>query len=772
MFYHLKIILRNLRRSGIYSFINIAGLAVSLAACILIMLWVWHELSYDKFHRNANRIYGINTHIEAWSTFSSPYPLADFVLAELPTVEKFCRLDYNNINIQYIEYNGEKFYNNDGQIAATDTSFFSMFDFKLLKGSAKDLTYDALIISESVEKKLFGNGESLGELVKTSDGQLFRIAGVMADLPSNTSIRLSILKRLPLPQHENWDLFNYFTFLLLQPNSDPDAVAKDITALTRKKQPDLTDLPTFKMTLQRLTTQHLYTPDGKDRGMQSVRLFMLIAGLILVIAGINYVNLVTARATKRNREIGLRKVVGASKINLMGQLLGEAVILFLLAIVLALGIVVLVLPLYNTLTTKSFDIITYFPQILVICAASFVAIMLLAGLYPAFLLSSFKPTEAFKNKSGSSKNTLFRKVLVVIQFVFSTGLIMGTFVMGRQLAYIQSMNPGYDRENVLTVLLHNMNLNTVRGELLNVPGITGVTASDGYICRIGSAAGLVWEGKNPNELSMIARIDVESNFLTTMGLKLVKGSDFTGTDADKDVCIINEAAARLMAFDDPIGKRIEFGMEKGSVIIGVVNDFNFHNMYETIGPLVLYNTAPNNHQLLYVRIAPGKTQSAIAQIEKIWNRTNSEYPFNYSFVDETFAKMHRDDMLKGMLFNIFAVIAIIISSLGLFGLVTYTAETKKKEIAIRKVLGASVSEIIVMLSKDFLILVGIAMVIAFPLAYWLFNGMLENFAYRISITWWMFAVAALIVIALTLFTVGFQAYKAATANPVKAIKSE
>ena len=767
MFYHLKIAIRTFRRNGIYSGINIAGMAISLAACILIMLWVWDELSYDRFHRNADRIYRINSHIDRMVYQATPLPLGVAVAEEMPSVEMYCRIGYARFD--FLEYEGKRFY--DEKAADVDASFFSIFDFKLLKGSVDDVPPNAAVISQTLARKIFGDRDPVGETLKGSYDRSHHVVGVMEDMPANSGIKFDVLFFPDRKESDNWGNFSYVTFLLLHGGADETAVGEDITELFRKQDPELSDL-SFKMTVQNIRKLYLYHPDGSENGMHAVRLFFIIGLLILVIAGINYVNLVTARATKRSKEIGLRKIVGASKINLLGQLMQEAVILFLIAMILALGVVVCVLPYYNTLTAKTFDVVSFLPQIFTICAGAFLAVVLLAGLYPAFMLASFQPAEAFRKKSGNSKNIWFRRALVVVQFVFSAGLITGTIVLNRQLNYIRNMNPGYDRENVVMIPKHKIDLDLVRGELLDLPGISGISASNEEICNTNSGSGAEWEGKeNPNEIFMLNYLNVESHFISTMGLKLVEGLDFTGTEADKDGFIINETAAHLMGFDDPIGQRIEFNGLKGH-IIGVVNDFHYVDMHRKIGPIVLFCDRPQQRNLMYARIEQGKTRIALDNIEKVWKRYNADFQFTYKFVDDTFEKMHRADMRTGTLFSLFAVIAVVISCLGLFGLVTFTAETKTKEIGIRKVLGASVSSIVKMLSREFLILVGVAMLIAFPLSYWLLSRMLEDFAYRIDISWWMFAAAAGMVTLLTLLTVGWKAIKAATANPIKAIKSE
>jgi ABC-type antimicrobial peptide transport system permease subunit len=765
MWYNLKHAYRNLSRNGLYSVINITGLAVSLAACILIMLWVWDELSFDRFHKNSDRLYRVNVHLGGMDYPVSPPPLANAVVQELPSVENGCCMSFPAPI--FLEYEKEKM---NLAAADVDNQFFTLFNFKLLKGSVENLSPDATVISKTVALNLFGDKDPVGEMVKASNGKSYQVAAVMEDMPGNSTLQMSALFFPDRKNDNNWG-FSHQTYLLLRPGSDPGSVGEEIKALFIKNVPEMAYIPDLNMYLENIRKHHLYMLDGTDRGMQTVQLFIIIGILILVIAGINYVNLITARATRRSREMGLRKVVGASKINLFGQMLGEAVLLFLIATVLGLAIVIFVLPYYNTLTAKTFDLVAFLPQIALTSAGIFLAVIVLAGIYPAVMLASFRPAEAFKTKSGGSKNVYFRKVLVVVQFVFSAGLIMGAFVMNRQLNYIQKKNPGYDRENVAIIPTQKMNLNQVRDELLHLPGIAGVSGADEEICNVLNASHLSWEGKaNPAEIFMVTVLTVEKHFISTMGIELIAGSDFAETEANEGSFIINETAARQMGFDDPIGKRLELGLQ--GTITGMVKDFHTKDMHSKIEPVFMF-TKPisESPQRLYARIEAGKTKIALENLEKVWQRYNNEYQFTYTFLDQAFEKIHRTDLRTGMLFNLFAVIAIIISCLGLFGLVTYTAETKTKEIGIRKVLGATIANVVLMISKDFLLLVGIAMLIAFPLAYWILNGMLQDFAYRVGISWWMFAVAALIVIVLTLCTVGFKAVKTAAANPVRAIMS-
>jgi ABC-type antimicrobial peptide transport system permease subunit len=768
MFYHLRIILRGIRRGGIYSFINTVGMAVSLATVIFIMLWVWDELSFDRFHRKHDRIFTVNTQVDKQCLSVAPLLMGDAVRRKIPGIDNVCRI--NHVAVNYLEYDATKYYPASDASVAADTSFFTMFDFRMAEGSADNIPPDGMVISRSAARTLFGGRSAVGEQVKADGDRTFRIVAVMDDMPGNSTMQYSVIT-FPERKNDGWSDWSYTTWIQLRSGSESDTAGKAIEEMVLVQNEYMSQVANFRIFLQNIGDKHLYNHDGSDKGMQTVRLFIAIGILILVIACINYVNLVTARASRRSRETGLRKAVGASKAGLLGMLVQEAAVLFICAVALAVVIVLCALPAYNSLTAKTFDVLSFLPRILAICGGIFVAVTLLAGLYPAYMLASIQPADAFRSKSGSAGNAIFRRALVVVQFVFSAGLMMGTLVMDRQLAYIQSMNPGYSRENVAMIPVQNMKVADAMGELPGLPGISGVTVANRQLCRIDRISDVKWEGKDPREIFMIYRMGVEKHFIETLGLKLVAGTNFTGTEADMNGFIVNETAARLMGFDDPVGRQIEFDGLKGS-IIGVAGDFHFQDMHRKITSMVFHYIRPQSNDLLYARIEPGKTREALSHIETVWNRYNAGYQFTYSFLDETFEKMHGADLRTGILFRIFAVIAVLISCLGLFGLVTYTAESKTKETGIRKVLGARVIGIVKMLSLEFLILAGVAMVIAFPLAWLLMDRILQDYAYRITPGWWIFALAGIITVALTLITVGWKAVAAAMANPVKSIRSE
>jgi len=782
--YHLKIILRNLQRNGLYSAINISGLAVSLAVCILISLWVKDELSYDRFYPHGDRMYRVLSFNKANSDYWSdtPAPLAPFMKPNITRIEDYCRTGNYSQQCGFLFHEDTKF--SDFSILAVDTSFFGMFDVSLIRGDNHNPLPDdlSMIISESKAKIFFGDEDPVGKALKTPHDFYFTITGVMKDIPENSSVQTDMLVRFDVQQRtfqgngnwkqieDDWGSYNFSTYFKLAVGSNPETIAKEME--------EKRDSNNRGFRLQPLYEMHLYNLAGEPEGIKNVWLFSVVAILVLVIACINHVNLVTARANKRRREIGVRKIVGAKKINLFGQLIGETAIMLVIALCVATVLIFMMLPPYNHLAGKDmlFDIVS--PSTLLIYLAVTIVTLTLAGLYPAFTLASFSATDVFASNVKGKGNPILRKVLVVSQFAFSAALIVATIAITSQLRYMQNMNPGYNKENIFTTLLPGLpftgsgsNYRTIMERLSSEPAIIGTSASSFYNMSGTSSRSDIWrdkDGQSPN----FAWAVVDPDFLSLMGIPVVEGSYFReGEDMYQRGIILNETAAKLIGGGESvIGMNLSFNGGDNEVI-GVVKDFNFQSLHEKITPLVM-SCLTEWEPLLYVRVTAGKTKEAIAAVEKVWKEYNADYDFTYHFLDESFDTMYKSDVRTGRLFTIFAVMAIIISCLGLFGLVTYTAESKTKEIGIRKVLGASVMSIVKMLSKEFLILVGIAILIAFPPTYYWLNRMLQDYAYRIHISWWMFAAAAVIVTLLTLLTVGWQAIKAATANPVKAIKSE
>lgn len=778
MFRNLKITIRNLRRNGLYSVINITGLAVSLATCTFIVLWMQDELSYDRFHEDAGDIYMTVAHFRSdagsSSTRLSSGLFGPVAAQDFSDVESYCRI--REIDAGYLQAEGIR--TGMKPILLSDSSFFTFFNFPLVRGEKSDILRnpDDVVISESLAREIFGNEDPVGRTVNLEGWKDLHVAGVMKDMPRNTSVpRAEMICRYRalngttdwvrlfyLEAIDGWQGCEFLTYLRLKPGTDVRQLAETVTG----KQTMLQDIRSF--TLQPLVNLYLYTLDGEPAGIKTVRIFRWIAMVILCIACVNYVNLITARSSKRHREIGLRKVIGARKLRLFGQLIAEAVALFVIAVVIAALLNMLLLPAYNQLAGKAIVLNWLNPGVWLIYGGMLLLVTLLAGMYPSWMLASFRPLGMIQGLNVKRGSVVFRRVLVVLQFVSSVALIVGTIVLKAQMNYIRQKDLGFDREQVFTCRLYDMaaHFDAIKSELMQQDAIVGITYGSENITQVTSGTMFGdWEGKTGDGQVSLVQERADTSFIRVMDIPLAEGTGITSTDELQ--FILNEAAVRAMGMEDPVGKRVE-----GIRIVGVVKNFHFKSLHQEITPMVIYYQSAEGRHTLYVRTAEGKAQQAIAAVESIWNNYNTSYSFNYAFLDETFDRQYREDVRTGLLFGIFSIIAVFLSCLGLLGLITYTAETKFKEIGIRKVLGAGVTDIVIMLSREFLVLVGIALLIAFPLAYYWLDGMLQDFAYRISLGWWMFAAAAVITVLLTLLTVGIQAIKAATVNPAKSLKTE
>lgn len=784
---YFKIALRSLRNNTTYSFINITGLAVSLAVSILLLLWVHDELNYDSFNTNASHLYKVAVKLDENNLWgNTPAPIAIYAKKEVPEVEDACRVQ-ENWAASVFEYNGKKL--TEWHNCFADASFFTMFTYPFVKGDPQRPFTDAhsIILSETTAKKFFGNDDPVGKVLKADDKKTYHVTGVMKDMPANSSIQYNIVFNFQQVEQEydtsnyfktlntNWGQYSYDTYIQLKPNASHTAAIQKMSAIHRHNF----DIPANKKltyVLNPLAKVHLYTLDGKEQGMMVVRVFFIVAVIVLLIACINYVNLITARAMKRSKEISLRKIAGAGKTSLFMQFLSESLVTFLIALILATGIIYLVMPLYNNIAGKNITFKPWSGNVLAVYGITMVATLLLAGIYPAITLSAFKPLEAMKGKlSGIGSKISFRKVLVVVQFTFSIILITSTIIIGKQLKYIQEKNLGYNKENVFSFWMRNINAHydAAVAELMKEPGILGVTECGVNLISTSSGTTNVdWEGKKADQQSFtILQMPVERNILQVMGMQLVAGKGFTGTAADSSNFILNEAAIKAAGIKEPvIGKWFTFQGTKG-VIAGVVKDFHFQDMHSQIPPLVMQYDKYWRGKM-YVKTTGKDAAKAVAAAERLWKKYNADYNFVYSFLDSDFNDLYKKDANVGTLFNCFALITILISCLGLFGLVTFTAESKVKEIGVRKVLGAGVPHIVTLLSKDFLILVLIAAAIAFPVAWYGLHGYLQGYAYRTSMSWWVFAVAGIITLLIALITVSFKCVQAALANPVKSLRTE
>jgi len=786
---YFKTAWRNILRNKLYSGINALGLTIGLAVGMLILLWVQDESSFDGFHRKAANIYRVNSAAGKGALRAlyetTPAAVAPAALKEIPGVVNAVRT-FPDWRYSIFSY-GDRLFEEPVAIYA-DSNLLQMLDFRLLAGDARQLwpNLQSVVITESTARKYFGGADPMGKVIMGDHKDPFVVSGVLADFPDNSSIKADLLFPITTfrgdyngtgywPTLESdWGNFGYLTLLELQPGVSPKEIGEKLLAIEMRQAPQIkVSSAEMGFELQPLRQIHLRKADGSAPLLQTVRIFEWIAVFILLIASINYVNLSTARAMLRAREVGVRKIIGATKRQLFAQFVIETGIFYLVSLLLAFGLIILVIPSYNTFADKNFQLdITDISLWRVVGVTGF-GVLLASAVYPALLLSAFEPLRALKGKIMQGVgNVAFRKLLVTTQFVFSVGLIIGTLVIGRQLSYVRERDPGYNRSQVFTFHGRNMRDHTqaVLDQLRKEPAIKEVSVANDELVNVHNSTGDTdWDGKPANSLFIINVLNIDEHFLPMMQMSLEAGDNFSGRPVDSAHYILNETAVRQMGITHPVGKRFKVN-DKDGTIVGVIKDFNFASLHTAIGPIVLrYRPAGGFY---YVKTVGHAASRAIAAAQKLWREYNPGMPFSYDFLDATYEQMYRSDMQTGDLFTGFAGIAIFLSCLGLFGLATYTAQVRTREIGIRKVLGANVASIVALLSRDFLWLVGIAVVIASPLAGWGMDRWLQDFVYRTDVAWWVFAVAGASALGLALVTIGWQAVRAALANPVKALRSE
>ena len=787
---YFKIAWRSLRNNKFYSVINISGLAVGLATSLMLLLWIQNELSYDKFHKDYENIYQLSSHFKSngedqtWN--GVPGPLAVFAKS-IPEVQFIVR-----INAQYDQIlsdkNKKKIFDRN-TVAFADSSFFTMFSFPLLKGNKATVfsNNNSVVLTQSTAQKLFGNEEAMGKTVGFFKNY-FIVTGVLQDFPENSSIRYDAIFPMGFYAKQftanggngDWKTidedhgnYSFTTFVKLLPHSDAAKTGEVFTAAYKKAR-NGESASSFK--LQNLADIHLITADGNIAALRMVQIFMLVVVLLLAIASINYVNLSTARSLIRAKEVSIRKIIGAKKQQLFFQFVVETILLFCFATALAVVLIYLLMPLYNSISGKTLVFSLSDINVWKAAGLAILGTLIASGVYPAILLSSFKPIESLKGKISSGIGiATFRKALVVFQFTISVILLVCTIIMSNQMDFIKSKDLGYNKSYVFSVPLTQEvvdHIDAVKTELKNQRSILNVSASDAYdISNISSSTGDIdWAAKPAKSNLMITQVAIDKDFIPTMKMQLIEGKNFSGMPSDSAHYILNETAVKEMGLKPPYaGQEISFHNWKGT-IIGVVKDFNFKSLKEKISPLLFFSRWKGN--ILHVRTTASNAQQAIAAVEQQYKKYAGNSPFSYNFLDKNFEAQYEADQRAGTLFNVFAGIAIFISCLGLFGLATYTAQVKTKEIGIRKVLGASVGGIVQLISKDFLKLVIIAIIIAIPIAWWAINIWLQGFEYRVNISWWVFALAGILASFIALVTISFQAIKAAIANPVKSLRTE
>lgn len=788
---YLKTAWRNIIRSKGFSVINIMGLALGLACSLMIMLWVNDEKNVDAFHKNGKYLYQVYERSYFDGKVDAGYPTQGLLAEELkrtvPEVQYASGFEYvaapgSNSTFEA----GEKIKKSTGMFAGED--FFKMFSYTLLQGNAATALMEpnSIAVSKNMAEYFFGNASNaINKIIRFDNKEDLKITAVFDDVPARSSLQFDFLRTWGdfVKQNNwvhNWGNTSPQTFIQLKPGADAAKVQvkiKDFIYNYREKDKSFI----MELALQPFTEKYLHSnfKDGYLDGgrIEYVNLFSLIAVFILLIACINFMNLATARSAKRAKEVGIRKVVGALRSTLIAQFVGEAIMLTFISVIIAIVLTALSLPAFNQLTGKQLSLPFYQSSFWFIILCLMVITGFVAGSYPALFLSSLKPVRVLK---GSLKfnwsATFFRKALVVFQFAMSVFLVIAMIIVYKQLSYIQTKNLGYDRDNLVYIPIEGdliKNYDLFKQKALSNTAIVNVSKMRNSPTAISHhITGMSWPGKDPNLTVSFADGVVGYDFVKTMNLQMQSGRDFSkdyGTDSV--AYLLNETAVHKIGLKDIVGKTISWGNHEGKVI-GVMKDFHFNSLHENIEPLIMRLDENWSWGTILVRIKAGKTKEAIAQLQQLYKQLNPAFPFTYQFSDLEYAKLYESEAVVSKLANIFAFLAIFISCLGLFGLATFTAEQRTKEIGVRKVLGASSSSIVRLLSLNFLKPVVLAFLLAFPAAWWAMSSWLQDYAYKININWWMFAVAGLLTISIALITVSYQSIKAAFVNPVKSLRTE
>lgn len=804
---YLKIALRNLKRDKIYSFINIFGLAIGIACCLLILLFINSEIDYDSFHEKADRIYRVNNELKYGSTELSMAVCSDCLGPKMkqvyPEIEEYVRI-YNFAGQKLVK-KGDG-YNTESNTAYTDSSFFKVFSFPVISGTTdKAFTQpNTVVINETIARKYFGTTEAVDKYIETDeDGStLYKVTAVIEDMPKNSHFRFDMLFPLKYMNYDygNYASANFHTYLLLREGTDYKEINKKLVEYNdtyvfpyAQKYMNIGSREDFDKAGNRVLNEvipikdiHLYSERSYEMSpsgtIQYVYIFAAIALFILFIACINFMNLTTARSANRAREVGIRKVLGTERKNLLLQFLSESTFMSAIAVVCAVGIALLVFPYFGEISDKDFKISDIFSgTILFFLIVLPIAVGIIAGSYPALFLSRFMPVEILKGKfSGGSKSGKLRSVLVVFQFATSVILITGTVIIYNQLNYIQNKKLGYKKEQMLIInnaYYLDKNVEIFKNEMKNIAGVKSATVS-GFL-PIPSQRNFTAFFKEATMGSdfgtTMQQWKVDYDYLETYGIEIKEGRNFSQQfGSDSSAIILNETAVKQFGYTNPVGQKIySIGDGRNNLsftIIGVMKDFNFESLRQNIGSLGFILGRSTGSISFNVNVAD--LPKILSAAEAKWKVMAAGKPFGYRFLDEAFDEMYRTEKRVGNIALTFSVLAVIVACLGLFGLATFLAEQKTKEIGIRKVLGAPISSLLIMLSKEFLKWVIIANIIALPAAYYFMNKWLQDFAYRIEISWWTFILTSGISLLIALATVSFQAIKAALANPVESLKYE
>jgi putative ABC transport system permease protein len=781
---YFKIAFRNLQRHKAFSIINISGLAIGMACSIFILLWVWDELSYDSFHTRADRIYRLTASAGDFNAAISPAGMGAELRKRIPGIQDATRIsEFSN---DLFEVGEHKF--QEKRVLYADSNFLQVFSFPLVSGS-RSRAFDpgGVLLTEDMAIKYFGRKDVAGQTMRMNNGKQVKVNGVLANIPLNSHVLFDFLVPLSAIEATNddlktntWENFNFYTYLQLDKPADATRLANINLAIDRLYKEHVSVIK-VNFHLQPLRSIHfepglqIDLPGHGNR--QYVRIFFIVAIFILVVACINFMNLATARSARRAKEVGLRKVVGAGRHQIIGQFLGESMLISVISFLLALGLVWLLMPAFNHLAEKNVSLKMLNGKWMIGLLSIAILTGLFSGIYPAVYLSGFRPALVLKGKLRSmGGNLIFRNALVITQFVVSIVLLVGTAIVFRQLHFIRDMNLGFEKKNLLYVPMTGDlwgKQQALKTELTNNPDTRLFSAvSDLPVDLHSGTINIWWEGKDPKTQVVVPAMYVDENFIDVFGMKMLQGRGFSKEfKSDTTAFVVNEALLKMMGKDPAkvVGQPFKYQDTKGT-IIGVVKDFNFKPIQQAIEPLVLVLNRWGG--FVFVRTGPAGTEATIHSLEKICHQLNPGFPFDYAFLDQNLANLYRGEQKIGSLFNVFALLAIFISCLGLYGLSAFIAEQRTREIGVRKVLGASVFGIVYLLSSNFTKVVLVAIAIAIPISWYAANSWLRGFAYHINIGWGVFVLASLMALIVAWCTMSFESVKSAVANPAKSLRTE
>jgi len=784
----LKIAIRHIRKHPVYSILNIIGLTLGISSALFLIIYVSDEISYDRYHENADRIYRVSSKITetddefTWNV--AQIPMGPQVVQDYPEVQSYVR--FINMPRSLYKYEDKEYIEEDFYYA--DSTLFDIFTYKVLKGEVRQAVKDPgkIALTETAAARYFGTADPIGKTLSAGTST-FEVTGVIEDVPTNSHFRFdAVAARNNLPkQLGTWGNFGVFTYLLFPQNLDVEAFETKIQGMYDAHMKTIFEPLKIKIEyiLEPITKIHLYsTNPGEPEPTGSITyviIFGIVALFLILIAAMNYMNLATARSASRAREVGLRKVVGSRRGPLVAQFLSESVMLTLISLLISIVLFIILLPKFNLLAGKSFNLATLYSPVVIEALLGIILVAgILGGSYPAFFLSRFSPRTVLKGEiTQGSAGSLFRKILVVIQFTISVAMIICTLVVFRQLKYLKTMDQGFDQENILTLQLNQGMVRkypVLKLSLMENDDIKYVTSTN---TQIGEGSGKVIFSMETDQGMAQRGINfavVDHDFVDALGIKMVTGRDFQ-LDMPSDTLasvVVNETLANRMGWSDAIGKKVQLGdgAQINARVIGVMKDYHQTGMYNEIESLMLVYRERNN--IIYIKLSGNNTEQTMSFIENKWKEVFPDQPFTYTYLSERFNNQFEADEKRGLIFTMFTILAILIACLGLFGLASYMVEQRTREIGIRKVFGADEGVIVRLISRDFIILVSISIIIAVPVAYYFMSNWLENYVYRTNIGVSILAAAALITVLLTFITISFKAYQASVLNPASSIRTE